>query len=186
MNLIQLHTERFLLREWIPADVHLIHKMLADPRVEPFHTFSSPLTIETIQNTLAGTFEDQGKLKRTHYGWSILAKKDGAFRGSVGLEGAPERFRSKEIFYTVHPDHWGKGIGTEATEAVSRFVFHDLGLHRLEAGVATDNIGSIKVLEKLGMEREGLRRKILPLAGEWRDNYLYAMLEEDFFKFRAV
>ncbi|RQH09335.1 N-acetyltransferase, partial [Okeania hirsuta] len=39
-----------------------------------------------------------------------------------------------------------------------------------------------KVLEKLGMKREGLRRKILPMADGWQDNYLYAMIEEDYFR----
>ena len=186
MNLVQLHTERLLLREWIPTDVPLIHEMLADPRVDPFHTFPSPLPIEIIQNTLAATFEDQGKTNRTHYGWSILSKTDGAFLGEIGLEGAPERFRSKEIFYTVHPNYWRRGIATEAAEAVTSFVFNDLGLHRLEAGVATYNVGSIKVLEKMGMQREGLRRKILPMAEGWKNNYLYAMLEEDFFQLKGV
>lgn len=160
--------------------------MLADPRVEPFHTFPSPLAIETIQHTLAATFEDQGKPTRTHYGWSIVSKINGAFLGEIGLEGAPERFRSKEIFYTIHPNYWGKGIATEAAEAVTSFVFIDLGLHRLEAGVATDNMGSMNVLEKIGMQREGLRRKILPMADGWKDNYLYAMLEEDFFQLRGA
>ncbi|MDR1201453.1 MAG: GNAT family N-acetyltransferase [Tannerellaceae bacterium] len=48
-----------------------------------------------------------------------------------------------------------------------------------EAGVATENIRSIKVLEKSGMIREGLRRKILPIRGEWKDNYHYAIVEND-------
>lgn len=182
MSLVQLHTERLLLREWIPTDVTLIHQMLADPRVEPFHTFPSPLPLDLIEKTLAATFADQSKENRMHYGWSIISKLDGKFIGEIGLEGAVERFRSSEIFYTIHPDFWGKGIATEAAQEVANFVFGELGLHRLEAGVATTNIGSIKVLEKLGMRREGLRRKILLMADGWQDNYLYAMLEEDYFQ----
>jgi [ribosomal protein S5]-alanine N-acetyltransferase len=55
-----------------------------------------------------------------------------------------------------------------------------LRLHRIEAGCAVENIPSIKVLEKAGMTREGLKRKKLPIRGEWKDNYFYAILEEDF------
>ena len=182
MALVQLHTERLLLREWIPADIGIIHEMLADPRVEPFHTFPSPLPLDLIEKTLAATFDDQAKQIRKHYGWSIVSKSDGNFIGEIGLEGAVERFRSSEIFYTIHPNHWGKGIATEAARRVADFAFNELGLHRLEAGVATTNAGSIKVLEKLGMKREGLRRKILPMADGWQDNYLYAMIEEDYFR----
>jgi len=50
-------------------------------------------------------------------------------------------------------------------------------LHKVEAGVATENHRSIRVLEKAGMTREGLRRKILPIRGEWKDNYHYAIVE---------
>ena len=57
----------------------------------------------------------------------------------------------------------------------------DLSLHRITAGVATENSNSIKLLERIGMLREGRHRKILPIRGEWWDNYQYAILEEDFF-----
>ncbi len=45
--------------------------------------------------------------------------------------------------------------------------------------MATDNIASVKVLEKAGMENEGVRRKILPIRGEWKDNYHFAIVEDD-------
>jgi RimJ/RimL family protein N-acetyltransferase len=63
---------------------------------------------------------------------------------------------------------------------VLEFGFNELLLHRIEAGVATENSASIKVLEKIRMQREGLRRKILPIRGEWKDNFHYAILDEDF------
>ncbi len=181
MKLLELQTKRLLLREWIRADVPVIHQLLANPRVEPFHTFPSPLPLEVIEETLAATFADQAKSPRTHYGWSILSKADGRFMGVIGLEGMPERFKSKELFYTIHPDFWGAGIATESAKSVVKFFFSDLRLHRLEAGVATTNQGSIKVLEKIGMRQEGRRRKILPMADGWQDNYLYAILDEDYF-----
>ncbi len=62
------------------------------------------------------------------------------------------------------------------------FGFNDLKLHRIEAGCAVENIASSKVLEKVGMTKEGIKRKILPIRGEWKDNYFYAILEEDFLK----
>ena len=48
-----------------------------------------------------------------------------------------------------------------------------------EAGTAVENIGSIRVLEKAGMTREGQKRKVLPLKKGWSDNYIYAILEDD-------
>ncbi len=49
----------------------------------------------------------------------------------------------------------------------------------MEAGVASENTRSIRVLEKIGMTKEGLRRKILPIRGEWKDNYHFAIVEDD-------
>ena len=58
-----------------------------------------------------------------------------------------------------------------------QFGFFELQLHRIEAGCAVENVASIKVLEHVGMIREGRKRQILPIRGEWIDNYFYAMLE---------
>jgi ribosomal-protein-alanine N-acetyltransferase len=60
------------------------------------------------------------------------------------------------------------------------FGFIDLKLHRIEAGCAVENIASTKTLEKVGFVREGMKRKKLPIRGEWKDNYVYGILEEEF------
>jgi len=62
---------------------------------------------------------------------------------------------------------------------VIKYGFDILQLHRIEAGCAVENIGSIKVLEKVGMTREGRGRKVLPLKSVWSDNFEYSILETD-------
>ena len=62
------------------------------------------------------------------------------------------------------------------------FGFNDLKLHRIEAGCAVENIASIKTLEKAGFTKEGMKRKKLPIRGEWKDNFFYGILEEDYNK----
>ena len=54
-----------------------------------------------------------------------------------------------------------------------------LRLHRIETGCAVGNIGSIRVLEKAGMVREGRLRQVLPLRSGWSDNFKYSILETD-------
>ena len=58
--------------------------------------------------------------------------------------------------------------------------FNTLGLHRIEAGAAVENTASHKVMEKAGMTREGMKRKNLPIRGEWKDAYFYSILEDEF------
>jgi ribosomal-protein-alanine N-acetyltransferase len=57
------------------------------------------------------------------------------------------------VWYKLHSDHWGEGYATEALNLVLDFGFNNLELHRIQSGCAVDNIGSIKVLEKVGMIR---------------------------------
>ena len=85
-----------------------------------------------------------------------------------------------DLGYWYGATHWGQGYATEAVKAVLRFGFETLKLHRIEAGCAIANVGSIKVLEKSGMALEGRRREILPLKSGWSDNFSYAILESDY------
>ena len=100
--------------------------------------------------------------------------------GLFGLKLSHPKFKSAEIWYKIHSSYWGKGYATEAVKAVLRFGFETLKLHRIEAGCAIANVGSIKVLEKSGMALEGRRREILPLKSGWSDNFSYAILESDY------
>ncbi len=180
MKRIEIQTPRLTLREWSQADVPLMYQLLSEPDVARFNTIGIPASVQVIQDLLQPTLDDLQQPTRTRYGWSMILNDDKTFVGEIGLNLATERFRSGEIFYSVTSAYWGKGLASEAAQAIVQFTFEDLQLHRLEAGVATFNPGSIRVLEKIGMQREGLRRKILPINGEWLDNYMYAMLEEDY------
>lgn len=72
--------------------------------------------------------------------------------------------------------------------ALARLI-HDLfgrtRLHRLEARTALANVASQKVLEKLGFRREGTLRGYFQLDGEWVDNYLFAIVKEDWLLLRS-
>jgi len=100
--------------------------------------------------------------------------------GEIGMNLAPQRYKMGKLYYNLLPVYWGKGYATEAVRAVLKFGFRVLKLHRMEAGCAVDNIASIRVLEKVGMQMEGQRRKVLPLQQGWSDNYEFAILDTDF------
>jgi RimJ/RimL family protein N-acetyltransferase len=68
---------------------------------------------------------------------------------------------------------------TEAARAVLRFGFTELKLHRIFATCRPANIGSARVLEKLGMQREGHFRQHRWMKGAWHDSYLYAILDHE-------
>lgn len=103
-----------------------------------------------------------------------------SFIGLIALNLGKPKFKIAEGWYKFHPDFWNKGYATESLNKILEFGFYHLKLHRIEAGCAVDNIGSIRTLDKVGMTKEGRKRKVLPLKDGWSDNFEYAILSTDF------
>jgi ribosomal-protein-alanine N-acetyltransferase len=177
---MQLQTQRLLLRELIAEDLNEIHKMNSLPEVDQYNTLGLPESIAVTEKLIRNWLSEQQALPRMNYVFCIADAASNTFIGMIGLRLGKPGYRNAEVWYKFFPEHWGKGYATEALKELLRFGFQDMNLHRIEAGCAVGNIGSIKVLEKVGMIREGRTRKLLPIRGEWVDNYGYAILEEDF------
>jgi RimJ/RimL family protein N-acetyltransferase len=175
----EIQSDRLSLREINWDDLDLIHNLQSLPEVDRYNTLGIPKSIEDTKNVLRPYIEDQSNITRKQYCWAILLKLDNVFIGIAGMLLSADRFKMGEIYYNLLPAHWGKGYATEVAQALVDFGFSKVKLHRIEAGVATENARSIRVLEKVGMTREGTRRKILPIRGEWKDNYHYAIVEDD-------
>ena len=95
--------------------------------------------------------------------------------GVVILRGAEEG----EIWYLVNPECWGRGVATEAAKQLLALGFGELGLHRIWATCLPENPASARVLEKVGMRKEGFLLKNLKIHGVWKSSSLYAMLAEE-------
>lgn len=175
----ELETERLFLSEISWDDVDDIHRLHSYPEVDEFNTLGIPKNLEESRKYVRDIIDAQMKIPRKTYIWKIKLKKNSKFIGITGTILSNDIFRLAELFYKFEPVYWGHGYATEVTKRLIRFGFDHLRLHKIEAGVATENIRSVRVLEKAGMTREGLRRKMLPIRGEWKDNYHYAILESD-------
>jgi ribosomal-protein-alanine N-acetyltransferase len=84
-----------------------------------------------------------------------------------------------EILYLLNRQYWGHGYATEAVRAVLGFGFRELGLHRVYATCRPANVASSRVMEKVGMQREGHLRRHRWMKGAWHDSLLYAILEDE-------
>ncbi|MEO6694540.1 MAG: GNAT family N-acetyltransferase [Ignavibacteria bacterium] len=87
-------------------------------------------------------------------------------------------FQSGFLGYQIDEDETGKGYAAEAVKSILNFSFLKTDLHRVEANVMTDNIASIRVLEKLNFVKEGFSRNYLNLNGKWEDHFRYALLNK--------
>ena len=174
-----IQTTRLYLSEISWEDLEAIHIMNSYPDVARYNTIGIPESIEDSRKLMTPAIEDRDKPERTIYTWVIRKNEDQAFMGELGLQLAAKRFKKAELHYNLLPAYWGMGYASEAVQSILKFGFETLGLHRIEAGVATANLNSIKLLEKMGMVREGGGRKILPLKDGWHDNYYYSILDND-------
>lgn len=179
MNLV---TERLHLRPLSEADIEDIHLLNSTEGVARFNTIGIPGELKDTRKLLQPYFEEVGKEVRHRYSWVIQYGKTEEFMGEIGMNLAPQRYKMGKMYYNLLPEYWGKGYATEAVRTVLKFGFTALKLHRMEAGCAVGNIASIRVLEKVGMQMEAQRRKVLPLQQGWSDNYEFAILERDYFQ----
>ena len=176
---MELNTNRLDIREVTWADLDDIFILESSPEIDEFNTLGIPDDKNVTREHLHPFIGDQKAEVRKKYCWTIRLQTTGEFIGLAGITLSADRFKMGEIWYNLMPTHWGNGYATEVAKRLIRFGFEILNLHRIEAGVATDNKRSIKVLEKAVMTIEGIRRKILPIRGDWVDDYQYAILEDD-------
>jgi RimJ/RimL family protein N-acetyltransferase len=174
-----LESERLRLCEVAWEDTENIHILYSCPEVDEYNTMGIPQDIEETKKLVKSIIEVQNDEFRKLYSWKIIRKDSGQFIGMAGITLSANRFRLGEIFYELLPSEWGQGYATEIAKTLIKAGFDNFQLHKVEAGVSTENIRSIRVLEKAEMTREGLRRKILPIRGEWKDNYHYAIVDND-------
>ena len=176
---MEIQTERLRLLELIAADVQDIYILHSCEEVARYNTIGVPADIDITRKILSPLLEPDENQDKTDYSWTIRLRESNKFIGEIGISLAPERYRLATLHYSLLPQYWGNGFATEAALALIKYCFNKLKLHRIEAGCAVNNLASIRVLEKLGMRREGRKRKVLPLQDGWSDNFEFAILEED-------
>jgi RimJ/RimL family protein N-acetyltransferase len=110
--------------------------------------------------------------------WFLIEKKDGAKVGYIAHFPAAEKL-GVEIGYVVVPSERSKGYCTEAVKIMVDYLFLSKDNVRVQAHTDVRNAGSQKVLEKAGFNKEGTLRKSSFIRGEWRDNFVYSILREE-------
>jgi len=108
---------------------------------------------------------------------AIERKEDGKVIGLLGL--IRQDHGQGEMGWVLGVEYRGQGYATEAARALMDYGFNTLGLHRIHADTSTDNVASWRMMERLGMRREGLLRGAIFEEGKWVDRYVYGMLADE-------
>ncbi len=175
---MKIETERLLLRPYRSAD--LAHMQCYATR--PAFIRYLPLAAQTgksVRTFLEARLEEQTQAERTRFSFAIEPRGLGRLVGAANVVITDSEHRSGYIGFGLDSDFEGQGIMTEAVAAILEFGFEQLHLHRIWATADVDNTRSWRLLERVGLAREGLLRGEKLIRGAWRDSYLYAVLETD-------
>jgi ribosomal-protein-alanine N-acetyltransferase len=175
---MEIRTERLLLREFVAADWQDVMDYQTDPRYLQFYAWESR-TDQDVQWFVRMFLDMQTEKPRTKYQLAITLPESGRLIGNCGVRKASADATEAELGYELAPDVWGHGYATEAAYAMVSFGFRELGVHRICAYCNADNLASARVLERLGMQREGRLRERAYYKGRWWDELVYGLLEEE-------
>ena len=177
-NFPTLETERLILRKLHLEDAKDVFEYASDPEVAKYVTWEPHKSIEDSINLIKFTHERYEKKEGII--WGIVYKENNKVIGTCDISPAIKHFRA-EIAYALSKDYWGKGLMNEAVKEVIRFGFEKMNLNRIQAMCIPENIGSYRVMEKVGMKYEGLIREYMYIKGKFQDLKLYSILRREYY-----
>ena len=174
-----IETERLVLRPFRQSDVDDVHAIRSRPDVVRYlyGDVRSRQEVEEIvaeRATLTSLREDDDAL--------VLAaerREDGRVIGELTLWLRSAEHRQGEIGFVFHPDVQGRGYAREAATALLHLAFGHLGLHRVFGRTDARNEASAVLMRRLGMRQEAHLRQNEIFKGEWGDELVFAVLEDE-------
>jgi [ribosomal protein S5]-alanine N-acetyltransferase len=172
-----IETARLLLRPLAAGDLDFVFQHFSDPKVGRYLVDEEPLTTWAQAQEIVDFYVSPGA--RTYNRWVIVRKLDGQAIGTCGFHRWSKQHNHAEVGYDLTPPAWGQGIMTEAMTAVRDHGFARLKLNRIEALVHPDNAPSIRLLERLGFQKEGLLRQYCRQGDMYHDTWLLSLLRTE-------
>jgi RimJ/RimL family protein N-acetyltransferase len=171
--------QQVLLRDFRKEDWQAVHEY-ASQEVVTWYMPWGPNQVKDTKAFVARAMKEANKVNRTVYSLAVELRETECLVGGAHISIEDKFNRKGEIGYVLHPDVWKHGIGTEIAKLLIEFGFNKLALHRIYTTCDPRNVASMRVLEKAGMQREGLLRDDMLLKARWRDSYLYAILDYEY------
>lgn len=175
--MIELSTERLIIRRFSENDGEDLYEYLSSPKVLEFEPFK-PFTKDEAYS--------EAKRRESDEKFLAICLKNGKLIGNLYF--VKGDFETWEVGYIFNEKYWGNGYATESLIALMKYAFSTLGARRIIAQCDPKNLQSWKLLERVGMRREGmLLQNIFFFKDEegkpiWKDTYEYAILNSEFTK----
>lgn len=175
----RLETERLLLRRFFMNDAEdCLANFAADESVYQFISGTAK-TRDFIENEWLSTADEAYAAPDTYY-WAIEIKNGHKVIGEIFVDGYGSSNCWCELDWKIGRAYWNHGYATEAAKAVTDYLFNTVGFHRIQAKCAVENTGSERVMQKLGMTREGVLREHFRGKDDcFHDVVMYSLLQHE-------
>ncbi|MGP4071778.1 GNAT family N-acetyltransferase [Piscibacillus sp. B03] len=151
MNL-NLFTERLQLRPFTLEDTPRVYELAKDPAIaETTLNIPNPYTLEIAEDWI----KKHDELRESGiYPFALVLKEEHEVIGAMSIR-VDQRHKRGELAYWIGKNYWGKGYATEAAQRIAEFGVTDHLLHKIWAQALTFNPASARVMQKIGMTKEG-------------------------------
>ena len=172
-----IETKRLLLRPFALADASTVQRLAGDHAIaDTTLNLPHPYADGMAENWISGHAE--AFAKGVGLTLAIVMRTSRKLIGTISLMGIAKGHQG-EMGYWIGKPYWNQGFCTEAGDALLRYAFMDLGLIRVHASHFSRNPASGRIMRKLGMQHEGIRRKHIKKWDKYEDLELYGILKED-------
>lgn len=179
LGTLPLETEGLILRPLCLEDAPaMFDHWPSDPEVARYVTWEPHPDLESTK-ALLSSWVPHYQQDPSFYNWGIVLKSTEQLVGTISFVSVSDQDLSAELGYCLGRPWWGKGLMTEAGQAVLAFGFQKVGLNRIEAMFDVRNPASGRVMEKLGMTYEGLSCEARMVKGQLVTVKHYAKLRRD-------
>jgi ribosomal-protein-alanine N-acetyltransferase len=172
-----LETSRLILRPLVDDDIEFVFRHFSDPDVTKYLLDNPPLAERSEAQELIDFYKAPTGTKPTR--WCVVSKRDDRAIGTCGYHNWSARNRRAEIGYDLSPDAWGQGFMSEALGAAIDYGFNHMNLNRIEALVYPENVRSVRLLERLGFQVDGVLRDYFFHDGKFYDHQLFSLLRRE-------
>jgi len=173
-----IQTDRLILRPFTVDDAPHVQRLAGDRAVAETtllipHPYPDGAAEQWIGTHEAAFEKGEGVV------FAITGRTDGALLGAISLDIRAAHHRA-EMGYWIGRPYWNRGYATEAAAAMLDYAFNRLELNRIHAEHFSQNLASGRVMDKIGMKREGVFRRHMFRWGRFVDAVLYGILRSEY------
>ena len=183
-NFPTINSKRVSLRRYSASDVDPIYEIHSDPEVMRYLGGIPMMDLREAEKFLAKAIE--GLRQGQSIEWGIARRSDNRLVGTITFFNLDAVAHRAEIGFSLGRAHWGMGYMHEALQAALGYGFNELDLRRIEADTDPGNLPAIRLLERVGFQKEGYLRERWVVPDQTQDALFYGLLKREWNSVGAV